>query len=85
VKGKRTGITFIDNTSIKAYRNQIINSNSIFKDVAKRGKTLIGWFFGLKLDLVVNDREEIINFLLSQGNIDDKNNNILGKLSDTAF
>jgi hypothetical protein len=36
-----------------------------------RGKTSLDWFFGFKLHLVVNDKGELLNFVLTPGNIDD--------------
>ena len=35
-------------------------------------KYAIGWFFGFKLHLVINDKEEIIEFLITQAHIDDR-------------
>ncbi|MCB0564760.1 MAG: hypothetical protein KDD01_10335 [Phaeodactylibacter sp.] len=35
--------------------NLRINSNRVFKDIAKRGKTSTGYFYGLKIHLVIND------------------------------
>ena len=32
----------------------------------------MGWFFGFKLHIVCNDRGEIIDFMLTPGNIDDR-------------
>ena len=32
----------------------------------------MGWFFGLKLHLIVNDKGELLNFSLSPGNVDDR-------------
>jgi Transposase DDE domain len=32
-----------------------------FKDVAARGKILVGWFFGLKSHLVIKDKGELLN------------------------
>jgi len=58
----------------------------VFKKLAKRGKTSTGWFFGFKLHLVINDRGEILAYMLTGGNIDDrapmKNlcQNLFGKL-----
>ncbi len=48
----------------------------------------MGWFFGFKLHIVINDKGEILDFLFTQGNVDDreplKNKNfhdkIFGKL-----
>ena len=32
----------------------------------------MGWFFGFKLHIVINDRGEIIDFLFTQANVDDR-------------
>ncbi len=32
----------------------------------------MGWFFGFKLHIVVNDRGEILDFLFTQGHVDDR-------------
>lgn len=31
-----------------------------------------GWFYGFKLHLVINDKGEIIQWLLTSGNVDDR-------------
>src|SRR5262249_7359860 len=43
-----------------------------FRSDAARGKTSVGWFYGFKLHLVVNDRGEVLAFCLTRGNIDDR-------------
>ncbi|KKM21416.1 hypothetical protein LCGC14_1635650 [marine sediment metagenome] len=70
-QGKITGIAFIDATSIAVCKNKRISRNKVFKGLAKRGKTTTGWFYGFKLHLIVNDRGEILSFLLTPGNISD--------------
>ncbi len=32
----------------------------------------MGWFFGFKLHLIINDRGEILNFMFTPGNVDDR-------------
>jgi hypothetical protein len=32
----------------------------------------MGWFFGFKLHIVINDRGEILDFLITQANVDDR-------------
>ena len=32
----------------------------------------MGWFFGFKLHLIINDRGEILNFMFTAGNVDDR-------------
>ena len=44
----------------------------VFKGLAKRGKTTMGWFFGLKLHLVINNKGEIMAVKITPGNYDDR-------------
>ena len=39
---------------------------------AARGKCTMGWFYGFKLHIVINDRGEIIQWTLTPGNVDDR-------------
>jgi hypothetical protein len=78
-KGAVTGIAFVDSTSIAVCRNKRITRNRVFKGLARRGKTTAGWFYGFKLHLIINDRGEILSFLLTTGNVADVT--VLEKLS----
>jgi hypothetical protein len=40
--------------------------------MATKGQCSIGWFFGFKLHLIINDRGEVLDFMLTQGNVDDR-------------
>jgi len=71
-KGTATGLAFIDATSIAVCHNRRIHSHKVFKKLAKRGKTSVGWFYGFKLHLVVNDRGELLAFQVTAGNVDDR-------------
>ena len=42
------------------------------KGFAAKGKCTMGWFYGFKLHLVINDKGEIIQWLLTSGNVDDR-------------
>ncbi len=71
-RGEDTGIAFIDATSWVVCHNRRIHSHKVFKRVARRGKTSMGWFYGFKLHLVVNDRGELLAFQITPGNVDDR-------------
>ena len=71
-KGLVTGIAFIDATSLVVCHNRRIQSHKVFKSVARRGKTSVGWFYGFKLHLVVNDRGDLLAFQITPGNTDDR-------------
>lgn len=70
--GECTGISFVDSTKLVACHNKRIYSHKVFKDIAQRGKTSTGWFFGFKLHLVFNDEGEILSVALTAGNVDDR-------------
>lgn len=71
-KGVTRGIAFIDATSIVVCHNRRIHGHKVFNQVARRGKTSTGWFYGFKLHLVVNDCGELLAFQLTPGNTDDR-------------
>ena len=70
-KGKVTGISFIDSTVIKVCHVKRSYSNKVFKNIAKKSKSTMGWFFGFKLHLIVNEEGEILSFQITQGNVSD--------------
>ncbi len=70
--GECTGISFIDSTPIRVCKNKRIKRNKVFKDIATVGKSTMGYFFGFKLHLVVNDKGELLNFVMTQGHADDR-------------
>jgi hypothetical protein len=84
--GKSTGINFIDSTPISVCKNIRINRNKTFKNIAERGKSSMGWFYGLKLHIVVNEKGEILSMKITKGNVNDRApvkglcKNIFGKL-----
>ena len=45
----------------------------------------MGWYFGFKLYLICNERGEILNFMLTKANVDDRNKNIFNSLIDNVF
>jgi hypothetical protein len=70
--GVCTGISFIDSTALAVCHTARIGQHRVFAVDARRGKTSVGWFYGFKLPLVVNDRGELLAFCLTPGNVDDR-------------
>ncbi|MGZ3673759.1 MAG: IS982 family transposase, partial [Ktedonobacterales bacterium] len=70
--GSCTGVSFIDSTALSVCKNARIHQHRVFAIDARRGKTSVGWFYGFKLHLVVNDRGELLTFCLTPGNVDDR-------------
>ena len=69
---KPTGIAFVDATKLSVCHNIRIPRNQVFKNCAERGKGTMGWFYGFKLHLLVNDRGEVLSVKVTAGNVDDR-------------
>ena len=82
-KGVCTGISFVDSTPLKVCHNRRIKRHRVFAGLAERGKTSMGWFFGFKLHLIVNDQGEVLAFQLTPGNVDDRKP--VPKMSEKLF
>lgn len=70
--GSCSGISFIDSTALEVCDNHRIHQHKVFLGLAERGKGSMGWFYGLKLHLVINDRGEILACQITPGNVDDR-------------
>ncbi len=70
--GEETGIYVADATSLPMCPNKRINRNRVFKGLAARGKTTMGWFYGLKLHLVINHKGSIVAVKITSGNVDER-------------
>jgi hypothetical protein len=71
-QGAVTGISFIDSMILRVCQNPRISSHRVFKGMAARSKTSIGWFFGFKLHLIVNEQGDLLAIKLTPANTDDR-------------
>lgn len=87
--GQCTGISFIDSTPIRVCNNKRIHANKVFNGIATTGKSTMGWFHGFKLHIMVNDKGEILDFIITQANVDDrmplKSDNFLKKIFGSLY
>ena len=44
----------------------------MFDGIATTGRSTMGWFYGFKLHLIINDKGEILDFVITQANVDDR-------------
>ena len=70
--GKCTGISIIDSTPIVSCHIKRVHMHKTMRGLAAMGKCTMGWFYGFKLHLVINDKGEIIQWMLTPGNTDDR-------------
>ncbi|MBE9020890.1 IS982 family transposase [Chroococcidiopsidales cyanobacterium LEGE 13417] len=71
-KGEITGIQFIDSTPIEVCHPKRAHAHKVFKDLVAWGKNSMGWHFGFKLHLIINERGELLAFKLTPANTDDR-------------
>jgi hypothetical protein len=78
--GHCTGISFVDSTPLRVCHNRRIHSHKVFTGIAQRGQCSIGWFFGFKLHLIINEKGELLNFVITLANVDDREPLVAGKM-----
>ena len=66
------GISFIDSTALLVCDNHRIHNHKVFAGLAQPGKGSMGWFYGFKLHLVVNECGELLACQITPGNVDDR-------------
>jgi hypothetical protein len=86
--GQCTGISIIDSAPLRVCHIRREKQHKTIKKIATKGHSSTGYFFGFKLHIIINDKGEILDFMFTQANVDDrypvKNRNfrkrIFGKL-----
>lgn len=76
----RTGLYFVDSKKLEVCHIRREKSNKVFQEYAAKGKSSMGWFYGLKLHTVVNNLGQIISFKFTPGNVADNNHELLMEL-----
>ncbi len=70
--GQTRGIAFIDSTPLPVCHNKRIARHRVLAAYARRGKSSMGYFYGFKLHLVVNDQGALLSFRLTPGHVDNR-------------
>ena len=84
--GEQTGVYFADSTKLAVCHNRRIHRHKVFDGLAARGKTSMGWFYGLKLHLVINHKGQVVALRITPGNtadsavLDEVTRHLAGKL-----
>ena len=86
LSGEETGLYFGDSSKLAVCHNRRIDRHRVFDGLAARGKTSMGWFFGLKLHFVINHKGQIMALKITPGNtadstvLDEMTRHLAGKL-----
>jgi hypothetical protein len=70
--GEVSGISFIDATPLAVCSIKRKDRHRVFAGLARLGRSSVGWFFGFKLHLVINDRGELLGWALRPGDADER-------------
>lgn len=71
-KGRSQGVAFIDSTLLAVCHPKRSTRHRVFAGVAAWGKNSLGWTYGFKLHLLINDLGEIVACCLTAANVDDR-------------
>jgi IS5 family transposase len=86
VSGEPTGVYFADSTQLAVCHNRRIHRHRVFDGLAARGKTSMGWFYGLKRHFVINHKGQVVALRITPGNtadstvLDEMTRHLAGKL-----
>ena len=86
LSGEPTGVYFVNSTKLAVCHNRRIHRHKVFDGLAARGKTSMGWFYGLKLHFVINHKGQIMALKITPGNtadstvLDEMTRHLAGKL-----
>lgn len=73
----RTGYYFIDSKKLEVCHIRRELSHQVFNGLARKGKGSMGWFYGLKLHLVINHLGQVVRCIITPGNVADNNQALL--------
>jgi Transposase DDE domain len=71
LSSEQTGVYFADSTKLAVCHNRRIDRHKVFAGLAARGRTGMGWFYGLKRHFVINHKGQIMALKITPGNTAD--------------
>lgn len=77
----RTGIYYVDSTPLAACHPKRVHQHRTMKGFASWGKTSVGWFYGLKVHLLINHLGQIVHVRITSGSTHDANLRVLYQLT----
>jgi hypothetical protein len=83
--GQCTGIIFVDSTTLPVCHIKREKQHKVFKGLAQKSKSTMGWFYGFKLHLIINDKGEILSLCFSKANVDDRDKKVMTVMTKEIF
>jgi Transposase DDE domain len=66
--------------SCRSVTNGELGAHRVFQGLAQHGKSSTGWFYGLKIHVVINHLGQIVSSVLTSGSVADNNADVLHEL-----
>ena len=82
---KPTDANYIDASKLEVCHLMRVPSHKVFKGKAKYGRTIMGRFFGFKFHLIINHLGQIVDLIISTGNVADNNKALLRKITENFW
>lgn len=83
--GQCTGISYVDSTTLEVCHIKRERQHKVFKGFAQKSKSTMGWYYGFKLHLIINDKGEILSFCFSRANVDDRDQKVMSIMTKEVF
>jgi len=77
MRSVRTNLYVIDSKKLEVCHVKREKSHRVFKEYAKKEKSSMGWFYGLKLHTIINNLGQIVSFKFTPENIAGNNHDLL--------
>jgi Transposase DDE domain len=71
-KGHSQGVAFIDSTLLAICHPKRATRHQVFAGLARWGRSAMGWCYGFKLHLLINDVGDLLACRLTAANVDDR-------------
>lgn len=72
VRGDDTGIKFVDSSALPVCHMKRSKYHKVFRGLAQKGKGTMGFFFGFKLHLIINEKKQPVALSITPGDVDDR-------------
>ncbi|CAL7961355.1 hypothetical protein MIDIC_20006 [Alphaproteobacteria bacterium] len=72
ITGEVTGIQFVDSTPLETCKALRGTRHKGFRRITTKSRTSTGWFYGLKLHTIFNDKSKLVSIRITSGNVDDR-------------
>lgn len=76
-QAQQTGIYYMDSSAVAVSHPKRVHQHRTFKGLADWGKTSVGFFYGFKYHLLINQQGELLRFYFTKASISDTHPKVL--------